>query len=121
MRELHKKISDKAAQNNTNYKLWSDIRNILKTFNVGDAKKVYACSAGPIQILKKLRDNAYVIDILKQFDISSTFNVKGLVDYKVLVLSHWLLSLLLSLFFRVLYFLHSKIFYLTQHIKLIKS
>jgi len=44
-------------------------------------KKLHASSAGPFQILKK-NDNAYVIDLLKDLDIRSTFNVEYLVDYK---------------------------------------
>jgi len=36
--ELHEKINNKVAQNNANYKLRADVRNKLKTFNVGDVK-----------------------------------------------------------------------------------
>ena len=36
----------------------------------------------PFQILKKLGDNAYGIDLLVSFDINSIFNIENLVDYK---------------------------------------
>ena len=51
-------------------------------FYLGAVKKLHARSAGPFQIMKKLNDNAYVIDLSKNFGISSTFNVEDLVDYK---------------------------------------
>jgi len=39
MHKLHKKIGDKVAQNNVNYKLRVDIRNRLKTFNISGVVK----------------------------------------------------------------------------------
>jgi len=42
--DLHKKIIDIVAQNNINYKLRAYVRNRLKNFNIGDVKKLHACS-----------------------------------------------------------------------------
>jgi len=79
---LHKKVMDKIVQSNANYKLQGDVIKRLKTFNVGDyvmvqisperfptgtVKKLLARSAGSFQILKKLNDNAYVIDLPQEF------------------------------------------------------
>ena len=36
MHELHKEISDRIIQNNTNCKLRDNVKKRLKTFNVGD-------------------------------------------------------------------------------------
>ena len=52
-----------------------------KQFSSGTVKKLHVCSTGPFKSLNKLNDNIYVIDLLKIFDISYTFNVEDLVDY----------------------------------------
>jgi len=78
LHELRKKINDKIAQSNSNYKLQADARSRLKAFNVSYVvKKLHACRTDPFQILKKLNDNVYVIDL----SISSTFSIEDLVDY----------------------------------------
>ena len=68
--ELHKGIIDKVAHDNANYKLRTDIGKWLKTFNIGDVKQLHAYSVGSSKILIKLNDNAYVIDLSKDFGIS---------------------------------------------------
>ena len=62
LHESHEKISDKVAQNN-NHEMWTDDKNILKTFNVGDVKLLHAYSIDSFQILMKLNDNVYAINI----------------------------------------------------------
>ena len=51
-------------------------------FSPRTVKKLHARSASPFQSLKKLNDNAYVIDLPQDFGISSTFNIEDLVVYK---------------------------------------
>jgi len=43
---------------------------------------LHAHSAGPYKILKKVNSKVYVIDLLSDFEISSTFNISDLVAYK---------------------------------------
>ena len=97
MHELHKVISDKIKQSNFDYKLRADVRRKFKTFDINDLAmvrirperfplgtviKLHARSAGPFKILTKLNDNAYVIDLLEDFEINPTFNIENLVEYK---------------------------------------
>lgn len=99
--DLHKEIGKRIEQNNVNYKLRVDLKRRFKEFKVDYVivqirperfptrivKKLYARSAGPFKILKKINDNAFLLDLPEGFNFSSTFNIEGLVEYKGLDLN----------------------------------
>jgi hypothetical protein len=51
-------------------------------FPFGSVQKLQARSAGSFQVLKGVGSDAYVIDILPDYGISSTFNREDLVAYR---------------------------------------
>ena len=54
----------------------------LEWFPSGTVKKLQAHSARPFKALKRIGLNAYVIDLLHDYGISSSFNIEDLVAYK---------------------------------------
>ena len=81
---VHKptEISDKIAQKIANHEIRADVRNRLNTFKVSDVQKLHAYNSNSFQILIKLNDNIYIIDLSLDFGISSTSNINCLVNYK---------------------------------------
>ena len=95
--KLHKDISDRNKWSNVKPTLRTDSRKKFKICNVGDyvmvriypkqftsrtVKMLHVRSVEPFKILNKLNCNTYVIYLLRDYDISCTFNVNDLVDYK---------------------------------------
>ena len=51
-------------------------------FSLGTMKKLHARGAGPFKIIKKIRPNAYVLELSSDYGISSIFNIFDLKEYK---------------------------------------
>ena len=71
----------------------------LEWFPSGTVKKLQAHSARPFKVLKRIGLNAYVIDLLHDYGISSSFNIEDLVAYKgpIVIPDNLLMSLCLIL------------------------
>ena len=92
--DLHAEIRRKISLSNEDYKMVVDVHRRSKEFNVGDyvmvhirpkripktfSKKLYAM--GPYSIIRKLRSNAYLLDLPNDMNINHVFNIEDLLPY----------------------------------------
>ena len=52
-----------------------------KRFSSKTVKKLLACVACPLKVLKEVGSNVHVIDLSPDYELSSTLNISGLVVY----------------------------------------
>ena len=95
--DLHAEIRRKIYLINEEYKLVVDVHRSSKEFSVGEyvmvhicleripkmfSKKLYARAMGPYSIIRKMRSNAYLLNLPNDIDISPVFNVEDLLPYR---------------------------------------
>ena len=96
MKNLHVEIILKIEESNAKYKKYVDKNRHNQRFQEGNMVMVYLRKErfptgsysklskrkiGPCRIIKKIRENAYVVDFLKHMGIDSTFNISYLYFY----------------------------------------
>ena len=96
IKKLHKEIKFKIEESNVKYKKYANQKRCSQSFQEGNMVTVYPRKErfpagsysnlskrkiGPYKIIKKIRENAYVVDLPKHMGIDSTSNVSDLYSH----------------------------------------
>lgn len=97
MQQVHNEVRRNISASNATYKQQADKHSRFIEFAEGGMvmvrihpermppsayKKLHPRNTGPYKIFKKIGSNAYVLDLLSNSGVSSTFNVKDLTLYR---------------------------------------
>ena len=93
---VHEEVKNKLEESTTKYKADADKHRRFKSFAVvdqvmvnlqkdkfpfGEYNKIKWKKIGPFLILQKINDNAWVVDLRVNYNISKTFNIQDLLEY----------------------------------------
>ena len=96
IQELHKKVQEQIEKSNERYKSQANKHRKQALFKPGDLvwvhlrkerfpskrkSKLLPRADGPFEVLEKINDNAYKIDLPGEYGVSCTFNVADLKPY----------------------------------------
>ncbi|KAI5653012.1 hypothetical protein M9H77_30199 [Catharanthus roseus] len=92
VKAIHAKVQDAIETKNKKLVATRNVRKKLVVFEPGDRMerfpsqrktKLDARGNGPYQVLERLNDNAYRIDLLGDYNVSATFNISDLSPFDV--------------------------------------